>query len=162
MNSWEATNNLRFIEHKERKVLQQKWEKKIYSHFEPRCAVFRIEEEWRDVLCIEEPSDKTMDEIIAEARLLGMEEAAQVCERHADSAKGYSSFRIAAQHIRAWKYPERIGKSKTLIAAAPDLLEALRDFVAMGEQYEWDKAMTGRDLLMRNARAAIAKAEGQS
>lgn len=32
---------------------------------------------------------------------------------------------------------------------------ALADFVAMGEQYGWDAAMTGRDILMRNARAAL-------
>lgn len=41
-----------------------------------------------------------------------------------------------------------------------EMAEALADFVAMGEQYGWDKATTGRDILMRNARAVLAKAKG--
>ena len=48
-----------------------------------------------------------------------------------------------------------------LNAAAPAMAEALADFVAMGEQYGWDAASTGRDLLMRNARTALAKARGE-
>lgn len=47
-----------------------------------------------------------------------------------------------------------------LILAAPDLLDALKNFVAMGETYGWDGAATGRQYLMQDARAAIAKAEG--
>lgn len=49
-----------------------------------------------------------------------------------------------------------------LIAAAPELLAALGDFVKMGESYGWDSARTGREYLMKDARAAIAKAKGQS
>lgn len=41
----------------------------------------------------------------------------------------------------------------------PALLEALRDFVAMGQMYGWDKALTGRQLVMGAASQAIAKAE---
>jgi hypothetical protein len=49
-----------------------------------------------------------------------------------------------------------------LIACAPELYEALSDFVQMGEQYDWDKATTGRDIIMKNARAALRKARGEA
>lgn len=47
-----------------------------------------------------------------------------------------------------------------MIAAGPDLYAALSDFVAMGEQYGWDEATTGRAILMKAARDAMAKAKG--
>ena len=49
------------------------------------------------------------------------------------------------------------GEIARLSAERDALAEALRDFVSMGEQYEWDKAMTGRSILMRNARDALAR-----
>lgn len=42
------------------------------------------------------------------------------------------------------------------------LVEALADFVGMGEGYGWDDAHTGREILMRNARAALALAKGEA
>jgi len=47
-----------------------------------------------------------------------------------------------------------------LIAAAPDLLEALRDMVAVATADNWDRMSTGRQIVLESARAAIAKAEG--
>ena len=48
-----------------------------------------------------------------------------------------------------------------LIVAAPDLLSALRNIVSMAEAAHWDKATTGRQLLLDDAKKAILKAEGK-
>ena len=41
------------------------------------------------------------------------------------------------------------------LARVAVLEAALSDFVAMGESYGWDTALTGRNILMRAARAAL-------
>ena len=48
-----------------------------------------------------------------------------------------------------------------LIAFAPKLLEALENIVAIAEAETWDKATTGRQILFKDARAAIAAAKGE-
>ena len=48
-----------------------------------------------------------------------------------------------------------------LIAAAPLLLEALENIVAMAEAETWDKATTGRQILFKDAHLAIAAARGE-
>jgi len=57
--------------------------------------------------------------------------------------------------------PDRDIPTCHLIAAAPELYEVLSDFVAMGDLYCWHKGLTGRQVLMQQARAALAKAEGK-
>ena len=49
-----------------------------------------------------------------------------------------------------------------LIAAAPDLLEALIDMVAIAQLDKWDQAVSGRQSFLWNAKVAIAKARGES
>lgn len=66
---------------------------------------------------------------------------------------------------KPWYIAETAGRGQEneanarLIAAAPELLAALQDFIAMGQQYGWDDATTGRAILMNVGRRAIAKAE---
>jgi hypothetical protein len=40
-------------------------------------------------------------------------------------------------------------------------VEALRDMVAVAEQDGWDKAITGRQIILRNARTTLAELEGK-
>lgn len=54
--------------------------------------------------------------------------------------------------------PDHKGNAR-LIAAAPEMLEALRNLVVFAEANDWDKATTGRQLLVDDARKAIRKAE---
>lgn len=56
---------------------------------------------------------------------------------------------------------EEASANAHLIAAAPNLLEALRNIVSMSRAANWDKATTGRQLLLDDAEKAIAKAEGR-
>ena len=49
-----------------------------------------------------------------------------------------------------------------LIAAAPDLLEALIDMVAIAQLDKWDQAVSGRQSFLWNAKVAIAKAKGET
>lgn len=53
-------------------------------------------------------------------------------------------------------------RSGVLASAAPDLLEELKSMVAIAWQDEWDKALTGRQIILARAIAAIRKAEGRS
>lgn len=48
-----------------------------------------------------------------------------------------------------------------LIAAAPDLLEALENMVCLARLQSWDRAITGRQILLEAAQIAIAKATGE-
>jgi len=48
-----------------------------------------------------------------------------------------------------------------LIAAAPELLESVNDFLAMAVAYNWTELPGCRGDLLQRARAAIKKAEGQ-
>ena len=48
-----------------------------------------------------------------------------------------------------------------LIAAAPELLEALIDMVAIAQLDKWDQAVSGRQSFLWNAKVAIAKARGE-
>lgn len=45
-----------------------------------------------------------------------------------------------------------------LIAENERLAMALRDFLAMGDQYEWGRSTTGRQVLMRQARELLKEA----
>lgn len=47
---------------------------------------------------------------------------------------------------------EDLGK---FVLAAEGLAEALENLFAMGAQYEWDKATTGRQILMADALSAL-------
>jgi hypothetical protein len=49
-----------------------------------------------------------------------------------------------------------------LIAAAPDLLEALIHMVSVAERDGWQTATTGRQLFLWDAKVAIAKAKGET
>ena len=49
-----------------------------------------------------------------------------------------------------------------LIAAAPELLEALIDVVAIAQLDKWDQAVSGRQSFLWNAKVAIAKAKGET
>ena len=49
-----------------------------------------------------------------------------------------------------------------LIAAAPELLEALIDVVAIAQLDKWDQAVSGRQSFLWNAKVAIAKARGDT
>ena len=49
------------------------------------------------------------------------------------------------------------GQAIEALAEVERLREALADFVAMGESYGWDESLTGRQLLMRTARALTEK-----
>jgi len=46
--------------------------------------------------------------------------------------------------------------AEALEAENKRLREALSDMVVVAEKCEWDKALTGRDLILRAARAALA------
>jgi len=48
-----------------------------------------------------------------------------------------------------------------IIAAAPELLEALIDMVAIAQLDKWDQAVSGRQSFLWNAKVAIAKARGE-
>ena len=58
--------------------------------------------------------------------------------------------------------PEEDEANAWLIAAAPELLETLKDMVGAFEEYaeDWEPDSVGVDILLK-ARAAIAKATGQ-
>jgi hypothetical protein len=49
-----------------------------------------------------------------------------------------------------------------LISAAPELFEALNNMVEIARIDEWDKALTGRHLVFRDALEALRKATNTS
>lgn len=55
----------------------------------------------------------------------------------------------------------RVDDVERLRDAAPALLEALADIVTLAEIEGWDRSLSGRQILMLNARRAIALAEGR-
>ena len=57
-------------------------------------------------------------------------------------------------------YSSRMGDLR-LMSAAPDLLEALIDMVAIAQLDKWDQAVSGRQSFLWNAKVAIAKARGE-
>lgn len=66
---------------------------------------------------------------------------------------------IAAWNRRAALTPEEF--TETALASerlkVARLMEALSDMIAVAEQDEWQKAMTGRQIILKKARAAIAE-----
>jgi len=49
-----------------------------------------------------------------------------------------------------------------LIASAPELLQALEDFLAMAQAYQWNELPECRGNLLEDAKNIIAKAKGLS
>jgi hypothetical protein len=49
-----------------------------------------------------------------------------------------------------------------LIAAAPELLEALIQMVSVAERDNWQAAISGRQMFLWDAKVAIAKARGEA
>jgi len=72
----------------------------------------------------------------------------------------HSTFEAEAK-ARAAAMAEAQATIDKLRARAEALEAALSDFVAMGDQYEWEQTRTGRAILMRQARAALQHQEGE-
>ncbi len=78
--------------------------------------------------------------------------------------KDRDEYRTEAQKHRddALEWFNKNHASQTALAAertkTAKLVEALGDMIAVAEQDEWDKAMTGRQIIFAKARAAITEA----
>jgi hypothetical protein len=77
-----------------------------------------------------------------------------------DMAKMHPSTWEAECRWHTIRAQQAIDEAKALRARVAKLEAALSDFVAMGEQYEWDQSQTGRAILMRQARAALQEGKG--
>lgn len=63
--------------------------------------------------------------------------------------------------VTAEDYQAALARIAALEAERDNLRSALTDFVEMGEGYGWGEALTGRQILMANARAALTPSDTQ-
>jgi hypothetical protein len=69
---------------------------------------------------------------------------------------------VAATIVSRGTYIAEAAANAHLIAAAPDLLEALIHMVSVAERDGWQRAVSGRQLFLWDAKVAIAKAKGET
>ena len=64
-------------------------------------------------------------------------------------------------HFRGIPYDRRVTGEYLAVAAdrLAQLSEALSDMIAVADQDGWDKSFTGRQIIIRNARAALAQGQ---
>lgn len=72
------------------------------------------------------------------------------------SCGGYYS-NMDSEKVRA----ENIANAR-LIAAAPLMYEALQDLIEVAKMEDWQYATTGRQMLLKNAQAALSAAGGNN
>ena len=78
-------------------------------------------------------------------------------QNHAGRKPGYY-----AEIRRFTPNHDEVEANAHLIAAAPELLEALIHMASVAERDGWQTATTGRQLFLWDAKVAIAKAKGET
>jgi hypothetical protein len=87
-----------------------------------------------------------------------------ICQSNSKEFRGQVAYLQSAEHIEGITMAE-CGANARLIAAAPDLLEALEDLTDdIAGRFDMDSPSTNPGMVaaVHNARAAIAKARGES